>query len=78
MTICEAPRTIIYGTNFSITFRADAVNTAVFVWGKCDTGNLGQVCKAQYDLWLNKLSRIEMYIEFGIDSYILAPKKKMG
>jgi len=33
------------------------------------TGNSGKVCKTPYELWFDKLPKIEKFVEFGINAY---------
>jgi len=73
-TICEAARTMIYAKNFPKSLWAEAVNTVVFSLNY--TGNSGKVCKTPYELWFDKLPKIEKFVEFGINAYSLVPKQQ--
>ncbi|XP_060869420.1 uncharacterized protein LOC132944179 [Metopolophium dirhodum] len=73
-TICEAARTMIYAKNFPKSLWAEAVNTVVFSFNY--TGNSGKVCKTSYELWFDKLPKIEKFVEFGINAYSLVPKQR--
>jgi hypothetical protein len=39
------------------------------------TGNSGKVCKTLYELWFDKLSKIDKFVEFVMNAYSLIPKQ---
>ncbi|XP_026812438.1 uncharacterized protein LOC113553319 [Rhopalosiphum maidis] len=52
---------------------AKAVNTVVLSLNY--TGNSGKVCKTPYELWFDKLPKIDKFVEFVINAYSLIPKQ---
>ncbi|KAL4105052.1 hypothetical protein QTP88_020327 [Uroleucon formosanum] len=73
-TIYEATRTMIYAKNFPKSLWAEAVSTVVFSLNY--TGNSGKVCKTPCELWFDKFSKTEKFVEFGINAYSLVPKQR--
>lgn len=73
-TTCEADRTMICVKNFLKSLGVEAVNTVVFSINY--TGYSVKVCKTPYELWFDKLPKIEKFVEFSINAYSLVPKQQ--